>query len=261
MFNPMEDENDFKPEDNLSKFVEKFFSTYLDEDSMTKVLEKCLFPKDPNLSDPKLDEDLVDILEDDKKNVPLLKSDKGMSRILNSLMRVMTPLFQLWTSIDKIKKGEIKNDTMSVDETINLIEKTVICLGQVNVQIIFFRRLPIIAKLLGNTKKAQKIIIRNASKLDGKKELLGTKFQKVLGETVKKRKHNKELKRALSSQRPAFRPFRGTPSTSHNVGGRGVIRFQNDRFQSDRARGTSFSRGRYSHPKNRGRYTPMHVDK
>ena len=33
-----------------------FFSTYLDEESMIKVLEKCPFPKEANLSVPKLDE-------------------------------------------------------------------------------------------------------------------------------------------------------------------------------------------------------------
>ena len=52
MFNPMEDENDFKLEDNLSKFVGAVFSTYLDEDSMTKVLEISQFPKDPTSECP-----------------------------------------------------------------------------------------------------------------------------------------------------------------------------------------------------------------
>ena len=101
-----------------------------------------------------------------------------------------------------------------------LKKKTVICLGQVNVWMNFFRRLPFVAKILDNTKKAQKIIVKNADCLDGKKELMGKKFQKLLRKSTKKKKENRELKKALTnhSQRVSFRPFRGAPSTAAGVG-------------------------------------------
>ena len=252
MFNPCENEEEFVLDENLSKFVSKYFGSYLDEETMAKVLKDLPFPKHENLQVPKLDEDWLDLLEEDKRNIPLIKSDKNLSRVQGTVMRTMAPLAQLWSTLDGIKKNKIPSD-MELNDTLKLVEKTVICLGQVNVQMNFFRRLPFVAKLLGNTKKAQKMIVKNADCLDGKKELLGKKFQKLLRKSVKKKKENRELKKALTNpnQRVSFRPFRGGPSTAAGVGGRGT-RFDND-FSSRGA--PAYRRGRGFNPRYRGRYT------
>ena len=60
---------------------------------------------------------------------------------------------------------------------LEMIEKGIICIGQANVHLDYYHRLPIVAKIIGNPKKAQSLLKKNSKKLRGKK-LLGTKFQK-----------------------------------------------------------------------------------
>ena len=105
MFNPLENNDEFKLEENLSQFLAKYFNTYLDEDPMSKVLEGCPFPTSDSLQVPKMDDEWVDLLEEDKRNVPLLKSDKNMSRIQGTLLKTMAPLAQFWTTLDQKEKN------------------------------------------------------------------------------------------------------------------------------------------------------------
>ena len=76
-FDPLEEEEDFQLPSNLAEFLAKYFETFLDEEAMAKVLEDCPFPNCEALQVPKLDDDWVDLLEDDKRNFPLIKADKN----------------------------------------------------------------------------------------------------------------------------------------------------------------------------------------
>ena len=250
MFDPLEHEKEFTLETNLQDFLSKYFSKFLDEATMSKVLEGCPFPSCEALQVPKLDEEWKDILEGDKRNVPMLKTDKNLSRIQGALMRSIAPLAQFWTTLDKAAKNRIQNKEVDLNETIKLIERTVICLGQVNVQLNYFRRLPIIAKVLGDTKKATEMLAKNADILDGRRNLLGPKFHKVLKKKIKKRESNKELTKAFKPvQKVSFRPFRGGPSTSQGVGGRGYTSPNPPPTRGSYTRGTRGYTPRY-----RGRY-------
>ena len=254
MFNPYGESKAFALDDNLASFLKEYFSKYLDDETMAKVLENCPVPDHDNLSVPKLDEYWLEIFSPDKRNIPLIKSDKSLVRVQNALMRTMGPLGQMWTKVDKVMKREIPADDLCVEDIIKWIEKTVICIGQINVQLNFFRRLPLIAKITGEVKTAQKLLIDNPEKLDGKKHLLGRKFKKVVHKTIKKHKNNSELRKCLNSaQRGSYRPFRAGPSANGN-GSEGKFSFRGE--NQPRGRGNpSYRRGRASfNPRFRGRY-------
>ena len=89
MFNPLKNDEEFILDENLSKFVSKYFGIYLDEETMAKILKDLPFPKHQNLQVPKLDEDWVDLLEEDKRNIPLIESNKNLSRVQGTVMRTM----------------------------------------------------------------------------------------------------------------------------------------------------------------------------
>ena len=75
MINPLINTKDFKRSENLSEFVIKNFSMYVGDESMSKVLENCPFPSCESLRVPKMDDAGVNMLKDDKINIPVLKSD------------------------------------------------------------------------------------------------------------------------------------------------------------------------------------------
>ena len=81
MFNPYGESKAFALDDNLASFLKEYFSKYLDDETMAKVLENCPVPDHDNLSVPKLDEYWLEIFSPDKRNIPLIKSDKSLVRV------------------------------------------------------------------------------------------------------------------------------------------------------------------------------------
>ena len=105
-FDPLEKEEDYKLPSNCAEFLAKYFETFLDEEAMAKVLEDCPFPNCDALQVPKLDDDWIDLLEDDKRNFPLIKADKNMARIQSTLIKVVAPHSQFWIMLDEVQRGE-----------------------------------------------------------------------------------------------------------------------------------------------------------
>ena len=72
----------------------------------------------------------------------------------------MGPLGAIWLKIDEIKKGK-SDDSLDLKDTLELIEKAVICVGQANVQIKYFRRLALVSYCDGECKES----IQNACRV------------------------------------------------------------------------------------------------
>ena len=119
---------------NLRKFAQKHFGTYVKEDIMKKVLEQCPVPASPEFKAPKLDDEWEDVLEEDRKGFALKKWDNNLTRIQDSVNKSMRPLGAIWLKIDSMKKRK-SEDSLDLEDTLELIEKAVICVGQANVQI------------------------------------------------------------------------------------------------------------------------------
>ena len=107
----------------------------------------------------------------------------------------MGPFSKIWAQLDRCQKQGGKHE-VDLPTMLKDLEKRLICLGQVNVQLNYYRRLPIVAKIMDSGRKAQKILKKTSHKLKSKK-LLGKKNQAIMQKTIKKKKEAKELKKSL----------------------------------------------------------------
>ena len=183
---------------------------------MKKVKDECPLPESKAFMVPKLEEDWQEALGDENKSKALMIQDRATENIQNTMMTAMGPLSKLWIKLDNIMKNGGRGEA-NLQAMLEMLEKTIICIGQANVHLNYYRRLPIVAKLMGNPKTAQSLLKKNSKKLRGRK-LLGTKFQKIVKKSLKKRNDAKELKRSLDSTER--KPFQNRPSTSIQFEGR-----------------------------------------
>ena len=262
MFDPNEGSTGVDLPKHMSKFIEKHFTTFLNDEAMSKVLEDLDLPKVNALKVPKLDDGFVDLFDNDSK---MLKNDKNMAKVQAALMRAMAPVITAWKEMDTSNRDD-SYQSMSMPEMCRLFERMIIALGQVNVTINFHRRWPILASLMNNAKNAQKVLVKEEQNLGADNtELFGPNFDKTLCDMVKSKNDKKELKKALGQtfNRGMRRPFRGGPSArGQAAGGRSFSdRFsrdnqaQNNDNNSQRGRG----RGGYSRPSYRARYSAVKV--
>ena len=220
-FDPIEAQQDNKLPKNLDKFAKKYFIEYLKPDHMKKVREGCEIPDSKAFVVPKLENDWREAMGDDKASKAIMGNDRNMVNIQNTLMGAMGPISEIWVTLDMfMKKGRAAQ--VDLPFLISFIEKAIICLGQTNVHLNYYRRLPIVTKLMGNPRKAQSLLKKNSKKLKGRK-LLGTKFQKIVRKSLKKKREAKELKKSLFNEN---KPFQGRPSVGTSAGGRSEYRSQ-----------------------------------
>ena len=216
-FEPIDRKTPLKLPTNLDKFAKRYFSSYLNPEAMTKVKEDCPLPKCSAFVIHKLDDDWREMMDEDKRNFPLLKQDRAMERIQSMLMTAMGPISKIWVALDQIQKQGGSGDA-DLPSMLKQIEKGIICLGQVNVHLNYYRRLPIVTKIMDSGKKAQKVLKKSSHRMKSKK-LLGSKFQRIIQKTIKKKREARELKRDLLFSSQANKPFRSGPSSHDKAGG------------------------------------------
>ena len=107
----------------------------------------------------------------------------------------MGPFSKIWAQLNKCQKQGGKHE-VDLPTMLKDLEKGIICLEQVNVQLNYYRRVPIVSKIMDNDKKAQKILKKTSHEFKSKK-LVGKKFQTIMQKTIKKKKEAKELKKSL----------------------------------------------------------------
>ena len=89
MFDPNDTNTGEKLPKHMSKFIGKYFSTFLNEEKMAKVLDMIDMPDDEGLTVPKLDENFREMLNSDSK---LIKNDNNLRKVQNAFMRAMAPV-------------------------------------------------------------------------------------------------------------------------------------------------------------------------
>ena len=162
-FNNQELDETFKLPSNLSKFAGRFagrhFEKCVSNDIMNKMLEDCKVPENEVFKAPELDQEWGDVLEEDRKGYAIKKWDANLVRMQDAVNKTMGPLSSIWTKIDAIKKNKGESH-LDLEDTLESIEKAVICVGQANVQIKYFRRLALVSHMVtGNAKKASKMLV------------------------------------------------------------------------------------------------------
>ena len=109
-------------------------------------------------------------------------ADKDLETVPSKIRDVLGPICRLCTIIEKAttqENSEEKEDQVSLEDIIRLIEKSVILLGQANNKVAYFRRLDILNVSLNSKSDAKGILNIHAALLPtNSTELFGHQFRK-----------------------------------------------------------------------------------
>ena len=133
------------------KYAKKYFRSHLTEDKIqTAILDDAPVPKNSFLEPPQVDEYIGDIISDQKSLKFLRMNDNALKFVQKRLGQCMGPLSKIWEEVDDLEKDQ---SNMKIDELKELVEKTILMIGQTNVACLFERRLNFLAKLMHSAKK------------------------------------------------------------------------------------------------------------
>lgn len=104
----------------------------------------------------------------------------------------------MWKETDDVNRGKEKSE-MSIPEILNLIERTLILVGQANVSCLYKRRVNSMAQILkGMTPAKQALTQIQNLQTNSRNALFGDSFYNVLYRKGKNRKGPKRLQRNLA---------------------------------------------------------------
>ena len=96
----------------MRKFVTKYFSKFLNDETMAKVLKEIDMPDHKSIHVPKLNEDFAFMVDSDGR---LLKNDKSLAKVQGTFMRALGPLYLVWKEIDNSIRNE-EHKAMSMND-------------------------------------------------------------------------------------------------------------------------------------------------
>lgn len=157
------------------------------------ILKTYPIPEHFALSMKKMDPLVISILE--RQRISINKNvDRAFTAIQNRLFMTMGPLVHLWLTLDKINNNfettpnlddsaHAQLYNIDIRQLINLVEKTICCLGQTNVTINYQRRTSTLVKVTRDPSK-DKSMLRNKHDILAKSEdlLFGNDFKSDLKE-------------------------------------------------------------------------------
>lgn len=213
-------------EEDKSKYdLPRSMAEYANEHSECYIAEKDLKegvlldnPVPTNI-DPvkKLDDFVRGIIKDShhsKSSHDLVEGDNVLEKIQSRVRDVMGPLSRLWSMIEKATKSEKQEVNLSIDDLQELVEQTVVMVGQCSNTITYHRRFAVLKNLMG-IQQAKETLREKASLLQKHdKQLLGEKFRSHIVEVTKSKNTTMEaFSKSKNSRRKA--PFRNALPTNN----------------------------------------------
>ena len=230
-FDPLSDETEYMLDKSKAKYAKKYFKLHLSEEKIrSRILEDAPIPGNDFLNPPDVDDYLEDLVADHKSMKFLKMHDSSLKFVQKRVSQCMGPLSKIWDEIDKAHEGS--TSSMEIEEVVNLLEKTILMIGQVNVACLYERRLNFLAKILKSTKKAKSMLRENEAKLQDDTVLFGNDFYTTLYRKSKDRKRAREMSRDIA--RPVIKKPRQSVDQPFRQGPSGEQR---------KSRGSNFSRG------------------
>jgi site-specific recombinase XerD len=215
-FDPLSEEHKRKwglPKGPL-KYAKRHFLNWIGEEQVKKtVLKKAPVPSDDIFHALTADADILELLG--KGDQVFAKGiDNSFLRVQRKLLDTMGPLGKLWTKLEKARRQPEK--PYSIHKMIDLVEKSVLLIGQTNVLAHFNRRSHILSRFLKDQKRATDLLKQNEDLLKkNKTKLFGSSFYNALYRKAKGAKHNKEIKYQLGQRASG----RGGGSGAKTAGG------------------------------------------
>ncbi|XP_062578759.1 uncharacterized protein LOC134240705 [Saccostrea cucullata] len=199
-------------------------------DPLSDYTEYMLDKSNQFLNPPDVDDYLEDLVADHKSMKFLKMHDSSLKFVQKRVSQCMGPLSRIWDEMDKANEGT--TSSMEIEEVVNLLEKTILMIGQVNVACLYERRLNFLAKILKSTKKAKSMLRENETKFQDESVLFGNDFYTTLYRKSKDRKRAREMSRDIA--RPVNKKPRQSVDQPFRQGPSGDQR---------KSRGSSYSRG------------------
>ena len=168
-------------------------------------------PEHNALSIKKMDPLVISILEGQRRSINK-NVDRAFMSIQNRLCVTMGPLVHLWLTLDKIinsfemnpnldDSAHVQLDNIDIRQLIDLVEKTICCLGQTNVTINYQRRTSALVKVTRDPSKA-KSMLRDKHGILAKREdlMFGNNFKSDLKELSELKKEASKMAEALGAK-------------------------------------------------------------
>ena len=220
-------------------FVDKNFTSYIKESVIQEqVLKIDPIPSQSALTIPETDQPMLDLIGFGAKELKAV--DSSLTRVQKKVINIMGPLGTCWKKLHKLRKGD--NAVYDLNTVLPLIEKSVLLVGQVHVTLSFQRRLNVLARVLGDSKKAMDLLRTHDNKLSKDTNLFGADFFKSLAKKAKSDKDGANIRQELGTKRrfkPKFKkPFRqGAQRGGFREGHKSVSGYQGFKPTSHMSRG------------------------
>ena len=136
-----------------------------------------------------------------------------MEKFQQKMLDVLGPLSRLWDGLKDIKNASDDTVPVSVEDHIELIEQTVLLLGQASNSILYSQRLQILKTLIKDPKKAKNILKEKAIKIF----LAKSSDRMLLKQNAPLKEHRRffsGVNRSVPS--PAKKPFQRGPLPNSN---------------------------------------------
>ncbi|XP_070532416.1 uncharacterized protein [Ptychodera flava] len=243
MFDPESDDSKWNLPTDLQSYVDKHFTKYIKDKTLQKnVLKPHPVPSSKSLSAPKVDSYIDHLYQ--ARGASIEKGiDRALSQVQQKLLNAMGPLARIWNNLHEVKSAEA-SPSLDLDETLTLLDQSVLLVGQANVSLNYQRRVSVLTKLTKDPKRTKSILAKHEDILQKPgTHLFGEKFEKVITKIAKSKKRARELANELGNtnrytnpqkKRRFFQintqPFRqGPPRGGQHFGGR--ITFSSNRKQ------------------------------
>ena len=215
---------------DMAECVNENFDRFLSEkDLKENILKENPVPR--NINPVKLlDHSPAKVVEGRQETL----ADKDLETVQLKIRDVLDPICRLWAIIEKAatqENSEEKEDQVSLEDIIILIEKSVMLLGQANNKVAYFRRLNILNVSL-NSKSDAKGILYNYGPLlsTNSSELFGRQFRKQVLDNTKAQKETLKMLREVdkTKKKPfsASFPGRNKQSPRGSAGNHNRISFR-----------------------------------
>jgi len=199
------------PEGMAGYVQENFMSFIPDKDVKDAVLYPN--PRPDNLVTPKkIDDFLTDLLKE-KRKASELALDATLEKAQSKTLDVMGPLSRLWLAVDKVNSHEegegVAPPQLSVQEAQQLIEQSILVLGQAFNYLLYERRKNVLGCVMSTNVVSSTLKDKAGDLAKDGPLLFGNDFRDHVVDTSKAKRKSME---AFTTSSPAKKPFREGPS-------------------------------------------------
>ena len=178
------------------------------------MLDNHPVPANNFLNPPEVDAYIEDLVNDKRAFKFLKLQDQALKHVQRKVSRCLGPLAEIWEELDGAQEGD--KSGKSIQEVTELVEKTILMIGQVNTACLYERRLTWLAKLFKSVANAKTIIKDHNDEFDKEVKLFGADFYSVLDRKAKNRKRAREMAKEMRPAKRA-RPFQEGPSGGTSI--------------------------------------------